>query len=127
MTAETARLHVPQRPASPLAVALPPWRPEIERWEETEDRILRAFDDALAEHREATRRRLLDEGLDLVPDLRAEHHFTWLAQRQHLGWRPSRIARRAGVTATAVSAACRNLARLLDLALRPVKPGPDEL
>ena len=120
-------LRVPRKTPSPLRLELPAWNAELERWEDSESRLRRAFEAALQRHQRSTRDRLLEAGFEEAPVMRAEHHFRWLALRQLRGWRPSQIARRSRVTVAAVSLALRHLAKLVDLPIRPVKSGPEEL
>jgi hypothetical protein len=113
------------QPAPPVNLALRPWTPEIETADEAEARLRRDFEKALARHLAEMQDSAADAGLQPSPVKTAGHHFEWLALRQVEGWRPSQIAGRFGVGASTVRAALADLSDLLELSLRPVKPGPE--
>jgi hypothetical protein len=112
-------------PAAPVDMALRPWAPEVETKAEAEERLRREFEKALARHLAEMRVAAEAAGLEPSPVKTAGHHFEWMALRQVSGWRPSRIAERFGVGASTVRAALADLSKLLELTLRPVKPGPE--
>lgn len=111
-------------PSPDLVVHGPAWHPELEPWAEAEDRLRRAFEDALARHRDETAAAAA-ERLARAPTKTAPHHFDWLALRQLRGLRPTTLARRAGVGVSTVHAALSDLSKLLELPLRPVRTGPE--
>lgn len=112
-----------EKATSRLTLDLPPWRPQIEPWEEREQQLREHFESVLETHRRSTLERYRSRGYEPVPVKTAPHHFDWLAQRQLQARRPGELARRARVGRATVHAALKGLSEMLELKLRPVKQG----
>lgn len=119
-----SRLTARPSPSPDLVLHGPAWHPELEPWADAEERLRRAFEDALARHRDDTAAAAA-ERLARAPTKTAPHHFDWLALRQLRGLRPTTLARRAGAAVSTVHAALSDLSKLLELPLRPVRSGPE--
>lgn len=116
-----------RRLTPPLTLRPTGWNPELETWDEAEARLRADFDARLQAHRRATTHLQRRQPHQPSPTRHAPHHLEWLALRQLRGWRPSHTARRRGVAVSTVHAALSSLSNLLELPLRPVKPGPTPL
>lgn len=112
----------------PFVLRQPGWDVGFEDWETAKERFRAAFETSLDEYQRTTLERRREEGYVSAPYKYEESHFTWLVQRQIEGMRASKIAHKAHRAVTTVREALERTAALLDLQLRPVKPGrPSDL
>lgn len=143
------RLHVeiswePPPSAPVFQLILGGWRPEEETWKDFETRVRDHFERALKDYRHRYRSGLKGGTLgpppkdsnhvkwgkshtwEAAPTKYGDEHFRWLALRQVKGLRPSEIAERPDVakTVSTVNEGIGSAADLLQLLLRPVRPGP---
>lgn len=134
----------PPAAALPFRLILEGWRPEVETWETAKKRFQVGFDQALKNYRRIFDGRLKTGSLNprpkdsksvkwgkphrwkAAPSKHSGDHFAWLALRQVKGLRPQEIAdcHTGGKAVSTVNEAIESTARLLQLELRPVRPGP---
>jgi hypothetical protein len=134
----------PPASAPPFHMTLEGLQPAVETWPAFEQRVRDGCEKAIKHYRSAYYERLKTgtlnppqkdsehvkwgkpHPLETAPTKYGDEHFRWLALRQVRGLRPHEIASRKGShrSMSAVNEAIESTARLLQLELRPVRPGP---